>query len=88
MAVFPQNILQHFQNALNMVPALLGCLCILLKDSECTKCGRIDWDNISYVSVTSSCSNVSKSEQFVSICGRNSNLAAITISAATFDLKQ
>ena len=31
---------------------------------------------------------VSKSEQFVSICGRNSNLAAITISAATFDLKQ
>ena len=42
---------------------------------------KIDWDNIYYVSVTSSCSNVSNSEQFVSICGRNSNLATITLLA-------
>ena len=42
---------------------------------------KIDWDNIYYVSVTSSRSNVSNSEQFVSICGRNSNLATITLLA-------
>ena len=77
---------KYFQNALNMVPALLGCLCILLKDSECTKCGLIETIFLMYLSllVAQMFQSQSNSCQFV---GATLFGNYYTISSTTFNLK-